>query len=1769
MESGRALLLITGIRVLLLVFWQSPTASTCSRLPPSPNLQCCAVGPSWLPCQPPTGGSWCDWCARTACGGWAGEPWCAGPTWRGGSTSGAKTGPFCAGKQLVKCAGTSPCCKHCALYSLASELCASPVRPSCRFLMLSSWVPVYALRRAFYAWRAAVDPDARAAAAAAERLQAALSARAAAPSGPAAAASASVPTGSQAPSPGALLDASRSSCSTVGIIAAAAQQAQQPAASAAAAAASSSGTTLPPPALQAAPSSASFDALPDAKATAAAQHTNSAPQSPTARASSASIDPGNGPVRRSTHAAVQEDDGYSSPVEEVQTPTRSRNRTRLTDLADDLSDVPRVGPAVMVGQPGGMAHQAYMWQQWQVMQQQQQAAAGGQAGLPGGVQPPLLHGAPGGWGNMAAGMLMPAEAAGASDAAAVQDRLNKLELDLREQQLKRLEATGSSAKEGAAPDAVSSPTKPPVPHPTLGSTRSMHAILTASCRPEPGPVYQLKNSTGTTVGRASNASLSGMDSTGSAVPSPSSTPAPTAAAAAPQPATVHVVLHPYGPFPMEASPGGSGHSSPRAPGSRRTTTDQLPLSHEQGGGRAGGAAAAAQEGGGAFIAGSARDGQGSKDSVRSDYREEQGRAPVERGVSATSAAAGPARPGEDPRPLSPSPPQQLQQQRPPGPGRPSGAQLPLDCWGPAQAAAMLTSDEGTAAQQTPFLQQQAASAALAEAAAQAEHLSLPAHIRYQLGPPPRRLQPDGEWQRMQREHEAADAAAARAAQRASEDVPDGTVSAWDSDAQDSEDLEVTRSGSFSFGGFAGRVRRQAVQHPHQRGDAQQQQQQTAPLLHPTAVRHHLPPSRLGDIALSSHGADTPQALYPPGTQPPPPQSAYMPPPAPSSDGTQPVDNVDRPPAPRHVHFARGDEAPQQQQGPPAGLHTQPPPYQPQLQQPQPHQQPSGAGFAAPSHFTHPQGSAVYPQPYHGAAGDGVQGGPLPGQAPSAPAGTSWVYGYPVTTGPGPAAGTAAQPHSGGVGAPSHGITHAGPTQVQAAPHTYAMAQQGQQLPAVALPGPAWQPQQYTSGQPPAPSSPGTQQHLAALPTSAAPAPTPSNVGLPVALLPVQPTPPPSATSALGPGVPPNVTALTGSYLLYPLAPGCEVPNAATVIPPQHHQPQAQVGPPAAAPAASPLTAAQPPSSPKPQPMSTISTQTSVPKPQLLAPAAPDMAALDDLLSELEARSRSAMSSPRRHAVFGSGGSSRGSAPAAIQRTAGGNRDAGSGRDGTADARQSRAALGMEGLHGIDSLHVRAVTLSAPGAPVFSARDGAVEAAVADAPGVKRVGDMAAAGGRLDSGAAWELGPRGDRAGLRDAAAVALQRLEAASLHTRAAPFVQGARGAGAEAEDCARGHFGGQHTDGERQGHGAGLRGAELQHQQQAHAGRPADVDGLRAQGQGQRHLAADLVATFLPAAHELTRGVQGSTASQGHRATAPEPQPSRQGGTAAALYTAAEQHRQHHTQPPAHVTSQHRVAAQPSESDGVDPLAVVAALAQRRGNAQLAATLSGLAGSAPNSARSECSGSAYTADRPSQHAAGLPGRPAQLQYHHQQQQQQPRERYAHAPRQGEPAGRHPASYPKAQTRISLLDAPLQREQAQGAQQPHRPQYGEDVRRRHSSDGTSSSSSSSTASSGVVGPGAHVAALLQQASGHRVLERLDDGAGTGGKAVRFDADPLQSPLRGVLGQCRRLQRGAVQREVAGSGVVREVVAALSPRSAVASAVQAMLQERWGQAGVGR
>lgn len=1533
------------------------------------------------------------------------------------------------------------------------------------------------------------------------------------------------------------------------------------------AAASSSGNTLPQPALQAAPSSASFDALPDATATAAAPSTSSAPQSPTTRACSASNGIGDGQVRRSTHAAAHEDDGYSSPVDEVQTPTRSRNRTRLTDMADDLSDVSRVGPAVMVGQPGGMAHQAYMWQQWQMMQQQQQAAAvGAQAGLPGGMQPPLLPGGPGGWGNMAAGMLMPAGAAGGSDAAAVQDQLNKLQLDLKEQQLKRPEATSSSAKEGAGPDAVSSPTKPPAPHPTLGATRSMHAILTASCRPEPGPVYQLKNSTGTTVGRASNASLSGMDSTGSAVPSPSSTPAPTAAAAAPQPATVHVVLHPYGPFPMEASPGGSGHSSPRAPGSRRATTDQVPFSHEQGGGRAGGAVAATQEGGGAFMAGSARDGQGSK-----DYGEEQGRAPAERGLSAGSVAAGPARPGEDPRPPSPPPPPQQLQQRPPGPGRPSGAQIPVDS-GAAQAAAMTTLYAGKAAQQTPFLQQQAASAALAEAAAQSEHLSLPAHIRYQLGPPPRRLQPDGEWQRLQREHETATAAAVCAAQRAAQDVPDGTVSAWDSDALDSDELEVTRSGSFSFGGFAGRVRRLPVQHPHQRGEAQQQQQPSVPLLHPTAVRHQLPPSRLGDSALSSHGADTPQDIFPPATRPPPPQQSYMPLPAPSGHGAQPVDKVDHLLPPRHVHFAPGDEAPQQHQGPPAGLHTQSPPYQQHLQESQPHPQPFGAGFADPSRFPHPQGSAVGPQPCHGTAGEGVQSGPLPGQASSAPAGTRWVYGYPATTGPGPAAGTAVQSHGGGVGPPSHGITHAGPALAQAAPYTYAMTQQGQQSPAAALSGPAWQPsgkhtapmqsQQYTGGQPPAPSSPWRQQLVAAGPMSAA-------------LM--------SAASTPGPGLPPTVTALTGSYLLYPLAPGCEVPNTATVILPQQHQPQAQMAPPVATPVASPPAApppaAHPPSSPKPQPMSTISTQTSVPKLQLLTPAAPDMAALDDLLSELEARSRSAMSSPRRHAVFGSGGSSSGSAPAAIQRAAGGNRDAGSGRDGTADARQSRAALGMEGLHGIDSLHVRAVTLSAPGAPVFSAREGAVEADMADVPGVKRTGDVAPAGGRLDAGSAWELGPGGGRGGLRDAAAVALQRLEAASLHTRAAPMVQGAGGTGSAAENGARGHLGGQNIGGEREGQGPGLRGAEQrqqQQQQQAHAGRPADGAGERAQGPGQRRLAADLVATFLPTAHELTRGMQGSATQPGHRPTAPEPQPSRRRGTAADLHTAADQYRQDHAQRPAHVASQHAIVAQREESDDADPLAVIAALAQRRGNAQLAATLSGLAGSAPNSARSECSGSAYTAARPSQHVSGLPGRPAQPQYHHQQQQ--PRERYAHAPRQGEPAGRHPA---KAQTRISLLDAPLpalpQHGPALGGptgrqpQAPHRPLYGEDVRPRHSSsDGTtSSSSSSSTASSGVVGPGAHVAALLQQASGHSVLERLGDGAGAGGKAVRFDADPLQSPLRGVLGQCRRLQRGAAQREVAGSGVVREVVAALSPRSAVATAVHAMLQERRGQAGVGR
>ncbi|GLC58357.1 hypothetical protein PLESTB_001350200 [Pleodorina starrii] len=78
---------------------------------------------------------------------------------------------------------------------------------------------------------------------------------------------------------------------------------------------------------------------------------------------------------------------------------------------------------------------------------------------------------------------------------------------------------------------------------------------------------------------------------------------------------------------------------------------------------------------------------------------------------------------------------------------------------------------------------------------------------------------------------------------------------------------------------------------------------------------------------------------------------------------------------------------------------------------------------------------------------------------------------------------------------------------------------------------------------------------------------------------------------------------------------------------------------------------------------------------------------------------------------------------------------------------------------------------------------------------------------------------------------------------------------------------------------------------------------------------------------------------------------------------------------------------------------------------------------------------------------------------------------------------------------------------------------------------------------------------------------VSDGGGGGGSsggsvceavAGGFDPDPLHSPLRGVLGECRRLQSCAALREAEGDALVRDVVAELSPRSAVAAALQAII-----------
>jgi hypothetical protein len=69
-----------------------------------------------------------------------------------------------------------------------------------------------------------------------------------------------------------------------------------------------------------------------------------------------------------------------------------------------------------------------------------------------------------------------------------------------------------------------------------------------------------------------------------------------------------------------------------------------------------------------------------------------------------------------------------------------------------------------------------------------------------------------------------------------------------------------------------------------------------------------------------------------------------------------------------------------------------------------------------------------------------------------------------------------------------------------------------------------------------------------------------------------------------------------------------------------------------------------------------------------------------------------------------------------------------------------------------------------------------------------------------------------------------------------------------------------------------------------------------------------------------------------------------------------------------------------------------------------------------------------------------------------------------------------------------------------------------------------------------------------------------DGAGGAAVVSLFDPDPLYSPLRAVLGQCRQLKAHADVRSVVGEAAVRGVEARLSPRAAVAAAVAALAGE---------
>ncbi|KAG2444626.1 hypothetical protein HXX76_001370 [Chlamydomonas incerta] len=1566
------------------------------------------------------------------------------------------------------------------------------------------------------------------------------------------------------------------------------------------------------------------------------------------------------------------EDGRSSspPVEEVHFANRRRS-TR--DTADN-----EAGAMIAPGPPGALGQHpaAYMWQQWHSMMQTERANSfGGGAGAI-----PLPFGA---WGQLAASLQAAAEG---GDAAALKDRLGKLEEAIKTQREQEEAAKARADKDkdqesaSSAPVAASSPPapayRPPPPPPTLAPTGSNSArVMTASCRPEPGPMYQIRQGNNTTVGRASTNSLTGLatvDSGNSAnAPSPSATPPPGGtAAAAPAAPTVHVVVHnPYGgpPGPYDPSRPDSPTGGDSVPlgwnWSRRATTDAVvaaaeallerrsrkkldvpPMQPEEEEEEDGAVTAVPYEGPGAARSGGAR-GAGAGvaaapvAAAEGPGPQQASQAPAQAG-GGSSAGAG-VDPAVQPGPAGPRP---VQVVRGSSGGTGEDLLLPLTPVAPAASAAGSVS---SGAADGPRARDIAADSA-----------QLPPQLRFQLGPPPKRVSAaQAPWQQQPAEE--------------GPDLPSG----------------APPDAPLQGDGYDGSPRSSAGG--------------SGPTLHQPTARRSL--SRLSNASLnySSWGAASGQPPSPPQE----PQQLSPGRPDRGQEGGMSLPPMPQPGAalggalgPAHgamqqpIVISPNDSAEQQalQQYP--HQHGQLQQQQLQGQQQGQQQQP----IYITQHLVDGR-TVVYAQ---GAAGPSDGSQPQPQLQPQSQA----QHPQPAAHGQyAPQALTypeaQQQRQDGARAAGRHRVTFAPEAQAPMAPHLPPQQQQH---------GPMY-------GAPAAAAAPG----MASAPHPAGAAPLPAGwVSLPAGAA-------QSSAVPAGPGLPAagwqGAAPGTTFAVLYPqgtgglgaggLAQGMLVLQAAPA-PHQGAMPAQQGG-------------------------------GAMGGGGALAPAPSDMMDMDTLLGELEARSRAAMTSPRRQRARTGGSASGGGADRPAY--GGGARAATAGGGGAAAAGVPGSGLGA--LDGIDSLRLRATTLSAPGAPVFGSW-----AASGGAPATEPEGQ--AAGGRRASRAAGaEDAGEGDGEGAAEGGGLpsvvdaALRRLEAASVHahaaaaawtavarqveddavesgeremSRLAAAVQAAAAAATAAATSSA-------SAAERTARAPGGAPAAAREQAAAAAAAGARPGSGRAQprrvpGSGAG-VAADLLATFLPGAQEAMRrqtpaapaayraqqqqqqaaaaaryGGQyqaeeeeeepGSVIAQPYRlahrpesrwladasaaaadsaeqqqwaaseraahqaaashraaaaraathtqyarpqAAAPSVQPGLQGpyalqerrqqlqqqqlarrrqlsgGSASSAAAAAATEACPTCGSPTHPSMHARqteptwrgpAAAQAAAQEamrsgreerhvrwsmdgeelsararaprsevgaGLDPLTELAVLAQRRGNAHLAATLAALSGP---------SGGAAGADRepspremPHAAAAVPPAAAAHPRWsvsgtasvargeYQQPPVQRGRDLASSASGVAHPlcdrAGtRAPASAPPTPPRLGGGMAAAAAGGG-GSQPPFPGALAAYLPRRPSTqDSASSSSSSSCAtSSGRGGP---------------TLPALIDVDGS--RLDAFDPDPLGSPLKGVLGECRRLQAAAVRREAEGQAVVREVVSDLSPRSAVAAAVRAVMDGEQGCGG---